>query len=100
MRFSDWSSDVCSSDLPAAVVGGVLDARRQAGAAMIALQLAAFGQAVDVAADGLRGDREQLHQFVDRGIAALGDDLPDAAASPGRLELGSTSCRERRGQYV
>src|SRR3546814_5393410 len=73
MRISDWSSDVCSSDLD---ILALLDVR--------ALQ-----------ADDER-DRE-VH-FLGRGDDALGDDiaLHDAAKD----EIGRASCRERVCQYV
>src|SRR3546814_2781765 len=80
MRISDWSSDVCSSDL----------ARRRDE------QLAAAARA-DVAGGALV-DAESVHR-----PAGL-DDLPsqgDLAACPlaGR-QIGRASCRERVCQYV
>src|SRR3546814_19583557 len=79
MRISDWSSDVCSSDLQAAI-GCRLDASRFC--------------LVDLAADGiaiLRPARDKLAieiQLVFIRIAAI------------EREIGRASCRERVCQYV
>src|SRR5262249_43515079 len=62
----------------AGLVGDVLDARRQPGAAMVSAQQLALAQLVDVAPHGLRRDRKMLGQRLDRNEAALahpGDDL-------------------------
>src|SRR3546814_6931130 len=74
MRISDWSSDVCSSDLRA--VGLVLVLRdREPGRGL---------RGLDLAEDRVR----------------VGADVGDAAAhAPGR-EIGRESCRERVCQYV
>src|SRR3546814_12826807 len=77
MRISDWSSDVCSSDLVAA--GGVMDGRGIAAAL----------------APGAAG--------VQMGTAFLG--CPESGASethktmPGQA-IGRASCRARGCQYV
>src|SRR3546814_6520783 len=102
MRISDWSSDVCSSDLiPGAAAGGkepvvadAMEARRQdveekaadeliggeghalvSGATLGAVVLAFEGDAV----------------VVEGGEAPVGD---------GDAELGRAPCRARMGQYV
>src|SRR3546814_18357365 len=79
MRISDWSSDVCSSDLFARLV----DARErlQRYAAAVILQGAA--QILPVAAHGER-------RGADRAAEIEGEDL----------EIGRASCRERVCQYV
>src|SRR3546814_7686751 len=85
MRISDWSSDVCSSDLHAGRRGGHLldaDAEHEAGL--------------------LRGNGIQA--LVDRGRAGgagvfhAGRRL-EAQARIG-LQIGRASCRERVCQYV
>src|SRR3546814_5811911 len=82
MRISDWSSDVCSSDLhgDAALAGdpeALLDQRRRAG--------------VDL--------RRPHHAGHPAGRMAVGlvDDLDGAlqTALARRLEIGRASCRER-----
>src|SRR3546814_5923967 len=84
MRISDWSSDVCSSDLlrrPA--VAGTVAAARGAGAGRGAVA----GQRVRV-----RG--------VQRGHARAPDRLRGARPAGGDGEIGRASCRERGCQYV
>src|SRR3546814_12386093 len=103
MRISDWSSDVCSSDLVAAVVPAEL------------------GQAE--ARQAVRADRVDREQFLDLGGVGVGDRLA-AARDAGVVdedryggevgldggdhrgarflvgEIGRASCRERVCQYV
>src|SRR3546814_7198253 len=79
MRISDWSSDVCSSDL----------AR---GAEVLAVLDGALHQPVGGVLDALRGLRgEDLPQVAAGGL----DVRQDALA-----EIGRASCRERVCQYV
>ena len=61
----------------ARLVGGVLDARGQAGAAVVAPQQFAVAELVDVAADGLRRHVEMLGQRLDRHEAALAHEIED-----------------------
>src|SRR3546814_6941376 len=88
MRISDWSSDVCSSDLQAG--------RRDPGGADgdhavdgVAGQ-AGLGQAV------LRRLGQQRHRVVDEERVAV---LPVRRAEV-PLEIGRAPCRERVCQYV
>src|SRR3546814_3576241 len=89
MRISDWSSDVCSSDLR--------EARDQAQFRLGKNQLLATGRRVCDATENLvvfgRGLR-----FLDadgrRGAAARRGDVAELA------EIGSASCRERVCQSV
>src|SRR3546814_4424370 len=80
MRISDWSSDVCSSDLMARI-------------ALVAR----------CGVDGVGGPRN-LHQTDLRGAVdeAGGDGLAPRVdgPDPGRHEIGRASCRERVCQYV
>src|SRR3546814_8772916 len=81
MRISDWSSDVCSSDLDMRVAKGRQD------------QAAAH---IDDA-----GGRSP--QRADLGLAADRDDpavLNRDRFGPGLPEIGRASCRERVCQYV
>ena len=66
-------------------VGGVLDARIVGRTAVVAAQQSLFGELVDVAADGLRGDREHLRHLLDAQVTALADLLDDALLSGGRF---------------
>src|SRR3546814_13928352 len=93
MRISDWSSDVCSSDLAAVSALGIVDGR---GVRLLAGErpgcfVAACGAAgqeragyvgvavVDVA--------QQPVVAISVGLAAVGDQLPDAADRREFLEL-------------
>src|SRR3546814_985755 len=75
MRISDWSSDVCSSDLQ--------DMRAQRPDAVVALPAALGDQRVRLA-----------HQHA--GAAAVERDPHHTA----RRQIGRASCRERVCQYV
>src|SRR3546814_6052108 len=89
MRISDWSSDVCSSDLRAAP-------RRSPRRASADLLLEA------------RIERAELRQAHLGRVGAAADPallelaLGDEAliVVEQRIEIGSASCRERVGQYV
>src|SRR3546814_14515975 len=91
MRISDWSSDVCSSDL----LGAGL-AHRSGDADHLALHPRARGPA-----KRLQRRRAVRHQHM-----GLGDGLADDRARRAlaeRLvdeEIGRPSCRERMCQYV
>src|SRR3546814_13173404 len=101
MRISDWSSDVCSSDLVAAeLVAEVLAHLRQR-----------IGHAVAVVLGGNGGQRVRLVAVLLDIL--LGDEAEDAGEAAfdlavllqvGRLqervEIGRASCRERVWQYV
>src|SRR3546814_9299989 len=77
MRISDWSSDVCSSDLDAF--------RDHDGEAATAL-------------DRTDDELDAIHRrFVDEATEQLsGEDVSSAAL----VEIGRASCRERVCQYV
>src|SRR3546814_9840118 len=76
MRISDWSSDVCSSDLPLAHRLGV-GAARQAEAIFALVEAAGLDQP----------RRGQVGKPDDR-------DRPERES-----QIGRASCRERVGQY-
>src|SRR3546814_6659679 len=100
MRISDWSSDVCSSDLHQ--FGGLDPAIRLHRLRAIA---AIFGAAAGLDAEqGAKLDfGGRMVGAVDRGCAKqqLGEreveQLRDFSAGP---EIGRASCRERVCQYV
>src|SRR3546814_7034058 len=85
MRISDWSSDVCSSDLEAAHAGGLV---------------------ARLASDQARVRRlRPAHRDARRPVRMAPGDRGDGFARRGppggeNLEIGRASCRERVGQYV
>src|SRR3546814_7567748 len=94
MRISDWSSDVCSSDLP---VQELADQQRHA-------QVDQRGQRI-----GLEGAEITRLNEVGGKAQLFGSDLrtdrraehhDDDLAAQGRPEIGRASCRERVCQYV
>src|SRR3546814_10304562 len=112
MRISDWSSDVCSSDLMSKSIGNVLlvhDLLKQAPGEAIRLALlsAHYRQPLDWTAAGLREAKAQLDRLYraldglkdvtagsdtvpDGFVAALADDLnqPQALAELHQPEIG------------
>src|SRR3546814_3123805 len=105
MRISDWSSDVCSSDLLLAVhhpfvavmFGSGLDAREVRARAGFGEQLAPDlagddpGQEAELLLRGAVGDDGRSGQVL--GDAARGWGHPGIAA-----EIGRAACRERVGK--
>src|SRR3546814_1777116 len=94
MRISDWSSDVCSSDL--AAVGGEIEraaiARPAQGTAVV---IGAESQLARRAAG--RGDEKDLLEArleIALAIGAIGEEVADFE------QIGRASRRERVCQYV
>src|SRR3546814_15902599 len=114
MRISDWSSDVCSSDLLQGAGQGILQPvlavqRDAVGVEALAdllpgeIRASRVLEAVhDAGADGIGHDHEYLGHFlvVDR-IVELTERPPDAEADDGAPppaeELGAAACGVRRG---
>src|SRR3546814_4049909 len=121
MRISDWSADVCSSDLPRVVKGrgwrieaddllAACDGRTRA--LYVSQVTSLTGQRVDVAAlsAALAGSGTML--IVDSshalGVVPVDGRLADVTVSAGYKflcatqmgKIGSASCRERVCQYV
>src|SRR3546814_8821444 len=98
MRISDWSSDVCSSDLEAAALDDLLGRLVAARAAM-----AGPGRKpllLKVAPDL---DTEQRAAVAETALRHGIDGLVvgnTTIARHGVAEIGRASCRERVGQYV
>src|SRR3546814_3338846 len=93
MRISDWSSDVCSSDLLERLpVGG----DRLFAAARGEERLAQAVPDVGGARERGRVDPEDL----DRGIDVSGAQKPVAERVDVGFQIGRASCRERVCQYV
>src|SRR3546814_5988787 len=94
MRISDWSSDVCSSDL----AGELRTARQHDVERLVEDDLAAAGEGLALE---LRVDR-------DAHLATAGVDVDGAvlvvaeegAVRRRRLEIGRAPCRERVCKYV
>src|SRR3546814_10663236 len=88
MRSSDWSSDVCSSDL--AAFSGVMREAAQLGALI-------------ERTDGIGAQRTEAHcGDVEDGcwIRLRAIIAADMDAEGRRVEIGRASCRERVCQYV
>src|SRR3546814_10341551 len=97
MRISDWSSDVCSSDLLGFDLPGI--AGTGVGIGRLALEVAVGAEFGGNSGDVF--DRSQVRLGVDAGgiLAELVDELGvDQAVLCG--EIGRASCRERVCQYV
>src|SRR3546814_15544329 len=110
MRISDWSSDVCSSDLEQARRRDSLGIDRAADSACICEGLTNFR--VKILGDpdaGRHPERTKLlgnllHRLVriDRRYRISALDQSNQGPKKGRLvaEIGRASCRERVCQYV
>src|SRR3546814_17346485 len=86
MRISDWSSDVCSSDLDARSRGRLQDDTQVAAPAVRREQAE-----IDVADDMARADREIAHQR--RGAGRRGIESAGGGVAVGRgLLRGEGSC--------
>src|SRR3546814_11719073 len=88
MRFSDWSSDVCSSDLFDRLLGDRLV--REHADPQLATTLDETGDATTGRFDLARGKRAMGRCL--QAILAKADEV-------GALEIGRASCRERVWQY-
>src|SRR3546814_994636 len=108
MRISDWSSDVCSSDLAAevgdlgdaghaaAVVGRALADLNPAAVAQELLELAAFAAMVlDAGGDPGVGVGHRLHDH-----AGLGRCLDDVAEVGSRLQQVAEQWEERSEEHT
>src|SRR3546814_19203161 len=94
MRISDWSSDVCSSDLLARCVEGG-GGRAEHDHARVAL-----GPEPQVAQEARRLAHAQQQHAGGVGVERAGVADLAGAAQPAGLEIGRASCRERVCQYV
>src|SRR3546814_4306091 len=97
MRISDWSSDVCSSDLVAAIASGrklrlpAIAADADLGRAVLHAIAVRYGESeAEVGVEELPPLDHAL-----RRIVAIED-----AVDRGHEEIGSASCRARVCQYV
>src|SRR3546814_9427033 len=84
MRISDWSSDVCSSDLMQAAVTAITEGKGQLVIKICQLvKLMREGEPVKMS--------KRAGTFVT---------LAEVVEEVGKDEIGRASCRERVGQYV
>src|SRR3546814_17438246 len=90
MRISDWSSDVCSSDLQRTVTDRGLDVAVVAGGE----RLLEIDKHHDPELGGDAGERDEPDRARDRLVIAEQIEQPQAA------EIGRASCRAGVGQYV
>src|SRR3546814_9591335 len=97
MRISDWSSDVCSSDLGVAVVDGdrvlVKDQTSGVENGIYVVRATAWERARDF--DGARDTVQGTRVFIVSGALGAGKEAKVTTA-----EIGSASCRGIGGQYV
>src|SRR3546814_10750362 len=84
MRISDWSSDVCSSDLPIAT----------------ALTYSYLGNPAAVDPSQVRSAGMTTQADVRAMVASLQARLAQHPDHPGGWQIGRASCRERVCQYV
>src|SRR3546814_18970095 len=84
MRISDWSSDVCSSDLPA--MRAYTDFRASGPAQM--------------GTDAFRRTQEALATLAEKDLSLARELAGECAAAVPLGEIGRASCRERVCQYV
>src|SRR3546814_11927042 len=106
MRISDWSSDVCSSDL--AWIDLVYAQRRLAA---IEAAIGKLTRLSSASVSSVTSGSARPAQFLDirQAVAALEDKRSEVAADMARAtailsrwtgEIGRASCRERVCQYV
>src|SRR3546814_15396451 len=108
MRISDWSSDVCSSDLEIAAAAPLEHRHARAAMADLAARLDArrnldlVGVAIGIGNldhPAERGGREADRRArVERGALAIEQRMPRDMDED--VEIGRASCRESGGQYV
>src|SRR3546814_8919836 len=103
MRISDWSSDVCSSDLVLHELGVNLS---QVAPCFLVPRHETFAVHPDAAALNVRelvgrGHVEPLEDAAEpRLFIELGTELPVEPERVPRVQIGRASCRERVCQYV
>src|SRR3546814_12252495 len=86
MRISDWSSDVCSSDLNVKLVAGAVAVDRHMGKRCLGIGLQGLDRSPEVVGTREREDRDGCGR------------VPNIS---GRIcQIGRASCRERVCQYV
>src|SRR3546814_12709810 len=106
MRISDWSSDVCSSDLghrtqaaPETRIAVIRGAGKERANAVFERGLS-FRRQAPVEAGKLRhaADADAVAEAGDRDLVTFVEQRGNGRAC--RVEIGRASCRERVGPYV
>src|SRR3546814_20222988 len=103
MRISDWSSDVCSSDLQTAQIASLrqqLADLDRAGEDLMPLMLRMTDSLEKFVALDLPFLHNERQARIDNLKQALGDPQVNAGEKFSRNQIGRASCRERVGQYV
>src|SRR3546814_12054042 len=110
MRISDWSSDVCSSDLVEVDTlqwnGGLvanevnLKSKDLRTASMIHTGTDQRFAQQTAATEALRGRVGDIDQYNIKGTTNVNFDTGQAVLSEQAKEIGRASCRERVCQYV
>src|SRR3546814_13114922 len=101
MRISDWSSDVCSSDLEVRtalsdlVCAGLIVPKDAVDGSIYVFRHALLQQAAQRTL--LRERSQQLHALIGQTMEKRN---PKAPRPPSYREIGRASCRERVCQYV
>src|SRR3546814_1821546 len=83
MRISDWSSDVCSSDLAAALVAE----RKEPGAAAVAPRLAAEIYGLTLCAENIEDSDDNMTRFVILSKSANGGRIDGPAMTTFLFEV-------------
>src|SRR3546814_2806800 len=102
MRISDWSSDVCSSDLVVAVERVVARAAQQRVVASLAIQEIIAGSAIELVVS--RAPRDSVVKRVSRAVDVAAVELEEfeigaEGIADGAVEIGRASGWERVCQY-
>src|SRR3546814_10094476 len=90
MRISDWSSDVCSSDLQQMAYYKQATAQRDDLA-----QRSAYARQ-----QAEQAEAQHREQAMRAEVAILTQEIPEWSDPAKRQEIGRASCRERVSQYV
>src|SRR3546814_2451710 len=105
MRISDWSSDVCSSDLTKAPPGLLRAARRSDADKQRQPQNEADERADAAGNDSACSEKQEARGHHESEAAEgrrtpLRDPIPDRPALASLREIGRAACREKVCQYV
>src|SRR3546814_5683611 len=98
MRISDWSSDVCSSDLAAMAKGALTTENHRRAVEALRHEFTGLAEAMRAAVNVETVAGPSIENMVDQ-IADRAEDALDATRKNAD-EIGRASCRERVCQYV